>query len=183
MLLGWLHYDNSNDLPPLLLYLNYAENVIKNALAPVLPVFDDGGALLSQRWLLAYSPVIVSTALLCGLVLRRHLSHLQRIALALILVNAVAHFALFRFRLHYLSHAAFCLFVATSPLLGQRQEHSRKKLAVQTLALVVLAGGILSTSSALHRWLLERNGAFETLVIEGVERYGDVAQEVIDEYR
>lgn len=183
MFLGLVHYQDSHDLPQLLQYLNYAENVAKNALAPVLPVFAESGPLLTWQSLLIYLPVIVSTALLFGLAVRRHLSRLQWIALMIILVNAVTHFALFRLRLHYLSHAAFCLFVAGSPLLGNSQGHSRKKLAVKTLAVIALVGGILWTSDMLNAYMLDRNRAFNTLPTEGIKRYGHVVEQVLLRYR
>jgi hypothetical protein len=166
MFLGLVRYEDSENLPPLLLYLNYAENVTKHALAPVLPVFGEFGALLTQQSLLINLPVIMSTALLFGLAVGRHLSRLQWIALMIIAANAVAHFALFRFRLHYLSHAAFCLFVASSPLLTNNQGHSRK-LAAKTLAVIALVGSILWTSNKLDTMMLERNRALNALPTEG----------------
>jgi hypothetical protein len=169
MFLGLVHYQNSDDLPQLLRYLNYAENLIKNALAPVLPVFAEGGATLTGQSLLTYLPVIVSTALLFGLALRRDLTRLQCIALMIIFVNAVAHFAMFRLRLHYLSHAAFCLFVAGSPLLGKSEDRSRRKLAAKALAIIVLVGGILWTSQMLNVYTLARNRTLNALPTPGID--------------
>jgi hypothetical protein len=179
MFFGWQHYDRASELPLFLRYLSFAENILKNALAPILPIFDDGGAVLSPGRLFLYSLLIVPTALLGGLVWQRRITHLQTIALLLLLVNAVPHFALFRVRVHYLSHAAFCIFVASSPLLGE----TRKRATAAALAVLLLAGSVLFTSATLNRWMLERNGAFEALEVEGTERYGDVAQEVLNRYR
>jgi hypothetical protein len=169
MFLGLVHYRDSDELPQLLRYFNYAENLIKNTMAPVLPVFAEGGAVLTRQSLLAHLPVIVSTALLFGLAVKRNLSRLQCIALTIILVNAVAHFPMFRFRLHYLSHAAFCLFIAGSPLLAKSEDHSRRTLAAKALAVVVLVGGILWTSQMLNVYSLTRNRALTAFPTQGID--------------
>ena len=178
MFLGWMRYNSVNELPPALQYVNFVENILKNTLAPVLPVFADGGQLRLGRELLSSAPVILSTVILGWLAARR-LTDLQWIALMIIVTNAVAHFALFRFRLHYLSHAAFCVFIAGSPII----EHARKRQLVQVLAVVVLAGGLLSTSFTLDRWTLLREAEFTLLETQGVARYGHVAQQILDLYR
>jgi hypothetical protein len=182
MFFGLVHYRDSDLLPQVLRYLNYAENVIKNAVAPALPVFTEAGALLTPQSLLVSLPVTVSTALLVGLTAKRNLSHLQRIALMIIVVNSVIHFGLFRFRLHYLSHAALCLFVGSSPLLGNSTSAGRTKLAAKTLAVVALAGGILSTSNRLNDYVVDRNRALKALATGGIERYGHVAEQVLQRY-
>ena len=143
MFFGLLHYQRSDELPSLLRYINYAENVLKNIIAPMLPVFDETGALLSRESLPVFVPVIVSTALLTGMAAARRLSHLQWIALIIIVANAVAHYATFRMRAHYVSHAAFCMFVAGSPLLGRGRSPGVRDLAVKTLGVMALLGGIV----------------------------------------
>jgi hypothetical protein len=182
MFLGAVHYEDSDDLPALFRYLNFGENVVKNVLAPVVPVFAETGSIVSWESLPMALPVIVSTILLFWLAVKRPLSRLQWIALTIIAVNAVAHFALFRYRLHYLSHAAFCLFVASSPELGSHGDRVRT-LAVKILAIVALAGSILWVSHTLGRYALERDRAVDDLRKDGVERYGDVATEVLETYR
>lgn len=183
MFLGLVHYERSSDLPQLLRYLNYGENLVKHLVAPVVPVFEEGGALLSLQSLLTYLPVIVSTALLFGLAVRRPPTHVQLIALAIILVNAVVHLSLFRFRLHYLSHAAFCLFVGTSPLWGNRQDPGGRALAVKMLALIAFVGGTLWTSNVLSAYTQNRNQALSVLRTNGIERYGQVVEQVLVRYR
>jgi hypothetical protein len=184
MFLGRVHYEDSRDLPEVLRYFNYVENVIKNGLAPILPVFAVSGALLTRQSLLTYLPVIVSTALLFALaVSRRHLSRLQWIALIVIPANALTHFALFRFRLHYLSHAAFCLFVASSPLLGNGHGHHGRTLAAKTLAVIALVGSTLWTSSMLNAYTLDRNREVDRLRTDGIQRYGRVVEQVLQRYK
>jgi hypothetical protein len=181
MFLGLVHYEDSGALPPLLRYLNYAENLTKNALAPVLPIFPDGVELLEEQSLLIELPVMMSTALLFGLAVSRHLTRLQRIALIIILVNAVVHFPLFRFRLHYLSHAAFCMFVASSPHFTDSWDHRGKKLAVKVLAVITLVGGILWTTNMLNAHMVERNRELNKLPIE--DSRTDLEEQVLLKYK
>lgn len=183
MFLGLIRYDDSADLPQLLRYLNYAENVVKNAVAPVLPVFDGVGSPLAGRSLLVYLPIVASTALLFGLAARHRLTRLQLMALMIILVNALTHYALYRDRLQYMSHAAFCLFVATSPFLGNTQDNRRTTIVVKALAVILLLGGILWTSHMLDYSMQIRRREFGLLPTEGIERYGRVAEEVLSRYR
>jgi hypothetical protein len=183
MFLGLLHYEDSNDLPQLLRYLNYVENIVKHAFAPVLPVFDDTGALLSGQALSISLPIIVSTAVLCGLAVTRYVSRLQWLALTIILANAVTHYLLFRHRLHYLSHAAFCLFVAGSPLLAHSSRHTHRTLAVKTLAVITLVGSILWTTNMLNRQMGIRMSELRALPTDGIKRYGPVVEQVLLRYR
>jgi len=182
MFLGRVHYADSDDLPGLLRYLNYVENLVKHALAPLLPVFAEGGALLTRQSALRDSPVIVSTVLLFGLAVTRHLSRLQWMALMVIGVNALVHCLLFRIRLHYLSHAALCLFVAGSPFLGNSQGHGGRRLAIKTLAVIVLVGGILRTGDVLNAQLLNRRRALTALDAEG-SQHRQVWEQVLLRYR
>jgi hypothetical protein len=184
MFFGLLEYEDGNALPRHLLYINYAENVIKNALAPVLPVFGERGSLLSWDAFLIYVPVILATVVLFVVAVDRRLSRLQWMALAIILVNAVVHFALFRSRLHYLSHAAFCLFVAGSPWWRSSHDDGCSRLvAAKTFSFILLVGGILWTSHTLDETLADRVRAFEALQSEGVKMYGPVVEEVLLKYR
>jgi hypothetical protein len=184
MFFGLMEYEDGNALPQPLRYINFAENVIKNALAPVLPVFGERGSLLTWSDFLVYLPVVLATVVLFALAWDRRLSRIQWIALAIIALNAVAHFALFRSRLHYLSHAAFCLFVAGSlRWRDDGDEGSRRLMAAKTFAFVLLVGGILWTSRILDETLADRVRAFETLRTDGVERYGPVVEEVLLKYR
>ena len=183
MFFGLLHYQRSDELPSVLRYINYAENVLKNIIAPMLPVFDETGALLSRESLPVFVPVIVSTALLTGIAAARRLSHLQWIALIIIVANAVAHYATFRMRAHYVSHAAFCMFVAGSPLLGRGRSPGVRDLAVKTLGVMALLGGIVLASNMMDRYALAINRALDALPVRGLERYGPVAEEVLQRYR
>ena len=181
LFLGLVRYQRIEELPQLLQYVAYAENIIKNAIAPILPVFAEGGSLLTWQSVLVHVPVIASTALLFGLAARRDLSGLQWIALFIIVANALVHFALFRLRLHYLSHAAVCLFVAGSPGFKNLEVDGGRALAAKVLAVIVLVGAIVSTSYTLNAYLRVRYAALDALPTEGVDGY--VRQQVLQTYK
>jgi len=181
MFLGRLHYEHSADLPSLLRYINYTENVIKNAVAPVLPIFDEGGAVISgQSSSSMYLSIVVSTAVLFGLAVTQRISHLQRLALMVILANAAAHYVLFRIRLHYLSHAAFCLFVAASPLLGRTRGHDRRTLAAKAVSVIALTASILWASNMLSYQSGVRMNNLTALA--SGKRSGPVVEQVLQRY-
>jgi hypothetical protein len=181
VLLGSVHYQDSAELPRLLQLVNYAENVLKNMLAPILPVFAEGGALLDQQYRTVSLIAAVSTGLMFFLAIGRDLTRLQRIALMILAVNAVVHFSLFRMRLHYLSHAAFCLFVAASPRFAARADDDGRRIAVKVLALVVLVCSVVWTNDVLRAYLLERNSALSVLPIEDSRR--DLEEQVVQQYK
>jgi hypothetical protein len=181
MFLGSVHYEDSAELPGLLQFLNYAENVLKNMLAPVLPVFAEGGALLDQQYRTVSLIGALSTGLMCLLAIGRDLTRLQRIALIILVVNAVVHFSLFRMRLHYLSHAAFCLFVAASPRFATPADDDGRRVTVKVLTLVVLVCSIVWTNDVLRAYLLERNRALSALPVQDSRR--DLEEQVVLQYR
>jgi hypothetical protein len=101
----------------------------------------------------------------------------------IILANAVTHYVLFRHRLHYLSHAAFCLFVATSPLLGNtRGRRRRRTLAAEAVAMIALAASILWANSMLSDQLGVRMNKLAALANGGDQRSGPVVDQVLQRY-
>jgi hypothetical protein len=182
MFLGLLHYEHSADLPPLLRYVNYTENVIKNTVAPVLPLFDEGGAVITGPSSSISLPVVVSTAVLFGLAVTQRMSRLQRMAVMIILANAATHYVLFRHRLHYVSHAAFCLFLATSPLLGNTHGPSRRTLVAKAVAVTALAASILWASNMLSYQLGNRMNKLAALANGEDKRSGPVVEQVLQRY-
>lgn len=182
VLLGAIHYQHAEELSPLLRYVSYGENVLKNAMAPLLPIFAEGGALMSRQAVLASLPVIVSTAALFAMTAGRQLTRLQWVAALVILANAVAHYVLFRFRLHYLSHAAFCIFVGSSPIFAAAGGRGKAAVA-RALGIVVLGGSIVWTTYMFDDYRLQRNLALENLKIDGVSKFGPIVEEILDQYR
>jgi hypothetical protein len=148
---GVMHFDNLYLLPKHLQYYAYLENVIKNLIAPIFPVFNWEGGILSISSLISRSPIWFLTLLLVTLTYRK-LSSLQKVALAIIVLNSVIHTSLFRYRTQYLSQLAICIFVASSPLL--LNNNFNRKLIVKIIAISLLLFNIIWVSLYLNSTLL-----------------------------
>ncbi|MCL5994590.1 MAG: hypothetical protein M1546_00855 [Chloroflexi bacterium] len=131
------HYDNWSALPPLLRVIASVENVLKNLLAPVLPVFGNEGNLLPLADLAGTLLIWGPTLGLIVLSISRHLSRIQMYAWLLLALNAVIHFSIFRYRVLYLAQIAICLFIAFSP-----------RISTQRVVLIKLLAGVLLIYSA-----------------------------------
>lgn len=163
MLLGLLRYDNLSSLPIAFQYIGYTENVVKNLLAPVFPIFLGSGGLLTRWNFLLATPIFIPTVLLAGLAASRQPTRIQIMAITAILANAIVHYALFRYRLLYLSQIAFCLFVGSSPLLRYDEGSAGKVAAAKMLAMVLLLFSALWISYALHNYTVGRTLALSDL--------------------
>jgi len=108
-LFGIRHYNFYDDLPANLRTLSLVDNVLKNLIAPFVPLFGVLGQLDFGRKALI---VIIATIALVVLSIKRP-TILQMYCLVIIVLNAVLHFQIFRERSLYLAQIAFCLFVAS----------------------------------------------------------------------
>jgi hypothetical protein len=153
---GVIHIDNLYLLPKYLQYYVYLENVIKNLIAPIFPVFNGEGGILSIRALIRWSPLWSLTLILVALTTRKlsKLSSLQKVALVIIVLNSLIHTSVFRYRTQYLSQLAICIFVASSPLL--LNSTINRKFVVNILAIALLLFNIIGVSRSLNSTLLFR---------------------------
>jgi hypothetical protein len=110
-LFGLYKYEHPAELPGVYRWLYYLDNVAKNVLVLFVPILTNSGALLTGNALRGQAEVLLPTILLSlYLVLgRKRLSDLQVAALAIILLNALIHHALFRYRDLYLAQLGFAL--------------------------------------------------------------------------
>src|SRR5690606_29816115 len=114
-LLATWHYDSAAHLEPGWRLWAAVENVLKNVLALVLPIFDNEGGFQNRAALIRLAPIWIPTALLATVALRRPWSPLQRFAVALIVLNALVHYAAFRHRVQYVAWLGLGVLVAASP--------------------------------------------------------------------
>ena len=153
-LYGVQKYDQLSALPTELRFAAFAENVIKNSVSTVLPVFDNLGSLkplMSPSGLIQIILMSLSALTLFALAFTRKLSLLQKYALVLIALNSLIHFQVFRHRVEYISELAFCLFVASSPVLINSID---RRLIAKSLAVVVLLISIILVNSSMqNQWL------------------------------
>ncbi|MCX6995976.1 MAG: hypothetical protein NTV49_02565 [Kiritimatiellaeota bacterium] len=184
-LFGTLRYADWSQLPKPLRLVALGENVLKNAAAPILPVFSPAGALNLGLPLLLTAPVWCGTLLLCALSAQRKISRPQQCAVAILVLNALVHYALFRFRTQYLSEIAVCLFVAGA---YQLSSDFRRRTAAKVLAAVVLMGNLWSVTRSvddafvaqddeLNRYRLTR-----VMSLYAPRISQDIAQQVSEKY-
>jgi hypothetical protein len=151
-------YENACDLGLPIQSLAYIENVVKNAVAPFAPVFSGEGGV-GVRGLFIWSPLWVPSLLLPGLSVRRHLSSMQMRCLVIIIANAVLHYAVFRYRIHYLSWMAATLFFV----------RARPVRIAASLAVVLLAASIFLVNQQMDDSKLGRQRRLRQYVDHGTE--------------
>jgi hypothetical protein len=153
-LFGVQKYDQLSALPTQLRLAAFAENVIKNSVSVVLPVFDNLGSLkplMSPSGLVQIILMSLSALTLFALAFTRKLSLLQKYALVLVALNSLIHYQVFRHRVEYISELAFCLFVASSPVLLNSID---RRLIAKSLAVVVLLISIMLVNTSMqNQWL------------------------------
>jgi hypothetical protein len=150
LFLGLREYEHISDLPVALRFFALAENVVKNLLAPALPIFGFGGRLLNRNELFLAAPVIIATPLLLGLASGRRLSRFQWVSAMILVASALVHAPLFRDRLQYLSQIAVCLYLAASPHLLGRQITGYSINVTRTAALALMAALVLGGTLWIH---------------------------------
>jgi hypothetical protein len=151
-LLGLVAYSSWADLPAHLKAFALFENVAKNVVAPFLPVFTDPGAFLSPGLLAKLSPIWLPTMALSAMAWRGRLSPMQKAGLAIVLLNAALHVAVFGHRILYLSQLGFSLFLAGSRIPGRRD----RRAAAAALATACLLGSLLWVARDLNVQLRTR---------------------------
>jgi hypothetical protein len=146
VLFGIWPYDDSTDLQGIQRITMLIDNVVKHLVAIGLPVFDYQGELLLHRPLWVQAPLWLSTAGLVILTATLRPSRAQRVAVLVMVANAVIHAAAFRHRGLYVTQLAFVAFVAASTAL----ESQRRRRLMTVLAAVLLA----FSTFRVEQWLV-----------------------------
>lgn len=157
-LFGMKYYSNSNELPMIQKLIAFGDNIFKNLLTTFFPIFGiegeiETGFVNSLISLLFRTPIILFTIGVFTLAVRRKLSLLQKYALAIIFLNSVIHYSVFRYRTQYLSQMAFCLFVAASPAL---MKNPNRKIAIKITAILLLVFSIIWINLQCTSYLVNR---------------------------
>lgn len=145
VLLGVWPYVNSSELSLRQFFVMLIDNPARHVLATVLPVFGAEGENPPLDVLWSMAPLWVPTAALILLAAGRP-SRPQRLAIAIVLLNAISHFALFRTRTMYLSQVGLVLYVATSEMFIS--PHRRRLAAALAIVLVCWNTGIVAPEIA-----------------------------------
>jgi hypothetical protein len=156
---GTTFYADLATLPPAMHVWALFENILKNCAAVFLPIFNWGGGIQAPRDLLWGLLYWLPTLLLALAATRRSLTPIQRLALMVIVANALVHAQVFRYRIHYLSELAFCLFIAASPLMEPAKSwmtrFGRIRLLVGCAGLALLAN-TWQVNQYVHRTWIDK---------------------------
>jgi hypothetical protein len=179
-LFGIVAYDDWRELGPRLRFLALADNVGKNAVAAFLPIFDGVGGLWTPARLLTRLGIWLPTVGLVLLSLRRSPSTVQKLAVLVICINAVLHYAVFRYRVLYVPQLAICLFVAAAPL---SVPSPRRNLVMKLLACTLLITSVVFVGSRLRATLDSRyEKLHSTKLTNIVKRYpGQVDANIVEQ--
>ncbi|HEY8536208.1 MAG TPA: hypothetical protein VIL25_07150 [Vicinamibacterales bacterium] len=149
-LLATWHYDSAAHLARGWHAWAAVENVLKNMAAVALPIFDNEGGFLDRIALIKLAPIWIPTAVLAATALRRPWTSVHRLAFALIVLNAVVHYAAFRHRVEYIAWFGLCLCVAASSGLTT----GRLRLATAAALFCAVLGGLAyGTAFVADGWL------------------------------
>jgi hypothetical protein len=156
---GARFYDDLASLPPATHIWAVFENIFKNCAAVFLPIFNWGGGIQAPRDLLWGLPSWLPILLLTMAATQRPLTAIQRLALIVIVANALVHAQVFRYRIHYLSEFAFCLFVVASPLMEPAKSWmtpiGRNRLLLGCAGLALLAN-TWQVNNYVHRTWIDK---------------------------
>jgi hypothetical protein len=141
-LMGSFAYERLSQLPSHWQLVARSENVLKNLMAPWLPIFGGAGQLMSTEKLFENMFVWLPTILLVLLSTNKRfeLSPLQKYSLWIIVLNSLVHFDVFRYRVLYVPQIAVCLFIGASPMLMSKPD---RRVAVKILATILLFSGAM----------------------------------------
>jgi len=176
-LLGMAPYDTLDVADGWLPLLAAIENVLKGLVGIALPVFNRNGGVYHPVELLLTAPLWLGTLLLVAFACGLRGNRWQWIALLLVALNAVVHYALFRHRNMYLGQMALVLFVGASPRWdgGIGQQRMRRLMGV-ALGLVLIAATLWTRQEiSFQAWRRAQRlpglDANNPIVAQAMERY------------
>lgn len=184
---GVTPYDDWSMLPRHLQIIALIENAVKNVLASFLPIFNQPGGL-EVRWVFGVEGMLiwVPTLLLFIMACTRKLSLLQKYSIVIILLNSLIHYQVFRYRVHYISEIAFCLFVGASPVW---KELMSRKVVAKALAAILMISSLIAVHTYLDRQLhfreTELNKNELTTILERYPEKVDreVVRKIVERYK
>lgn len=185
-ILGYRYYQNSAELAGFSRFLAPVENVIKNFIAVFLPVFDGQGKISLIGTLSNTAVLAFSTILLTVLAWKKKMGLYQKVGIALIILNALVHFQVFRYRTLYLAQVGWVIFLAASPGLvsaSRRTVFALLVSAVLALWNIHIIGEDL-TYMILDRVQIIQSPDFRESILASSNRIDpEVVSRIIEKYR
>lgn len=147
VLLGIWPYVDSSQLSLRQFAMMLIDNPARHVAATILPVFGPEGENPSVLDLWSTAPIWMATLGVFLLALGRP-NRPQWVAMIIVALNAVNHYALFRTRTMYLSQLGFAMFVATSPAMATPW---RRRMAT-----LLLLGLLLWNATAIRQEMTDQ---------------------------
>ena len=186
-LFGVNYYENSSILTGASRILVKADNVLKNMIAIFLPIFNGQGRIsLAGAWTNSLV-LVVTTVCLSLLAFSKKMGVYQKLGLALIVLNALVHFQVFRYRILYLGQIGFCIFLASSIKFSMDQKG--KKLLALCIAAVLIFWNMHIIGEDMHYMIQDRietiqDFGFEESILASSNRIDpEVVSRIIGKYR
>ena len=185
-LFGFRYYENSGLLSRSDFLIAKLENIIKNTVAIFIPLFDGQGKI-SLIGTMSNSVILISTTLiLIILALSRKLTAYQKVGLLIIILNALVHFQVFRYRTLFLGQMGLAIFLAASPVFNEK--HSLSSAAALAAALLFFWSMHIIGEDLTYQYLarldLLRGSSFENDILASSSRIDpDIVRQVITKYR
>jgi hypothetical protein len=190
-LFGLWPYSLGSALAGHLRQLALLDNVVKNIVEPLLPIYNEGGGFAfrfdSFGAAIGVGIGALATVLLVAPAMRARLTSLQVDCLCVIVFNAAIHNAIFRYRDLYIAQIAVCVFIACNPLLlgGSR----RRAIALATACVLLLVSVVRVSNYVMAQYLwryneLNHHGLALTLnTFHGKRVDRKLAQLIVKKYR
>lgn len=176
-LLGIWRYESLNALSLHVQVWCYLENSLKQIIAVFFPIFGGMGSLHIYLSRIRFAPILLSTAVLTVLSFGRwtEISRARRLALLVIIVNCLIHFAVFRYRNLYVAQFAFAFFVGTSPYLLTPYVHDdankqrRKSLWIAVVVVLLVGSSWMVARECLSR-AVRRQDRLDAMHLMGLQQ-------------
>ncbi len=143
-LFGWISYPDNVRFPFLLQVLVYADNVLKNIGANILIVFGPEGGFLP--WMDAQARIIMIASMslvFIAAITRRKVGTFGKAALIIVVLNAIIHFQLFRYRALYIGFEAVMLFIGASYVSSSWIKHKGSLTVISILLAVCIGSNVV----------------------------------------
>ncbi len=189
-LFGWVSYPDNARFPFLIQVLVYTDNILKNIGANVLLIFGPEGGFLSWADARVRIVMIISIFLVFGVTYaRRKNGAFGKAALIIVIVNAIIHFQLFRYRALYIGFETIMLFIGASYANSSWVKQKASLLLISFLLVLSVGSNVYYVQDHLLNQSFKRSREMNryelTNVIaeRGSQLSPDILHQVLDQYK
>lgn len=183
-LFGITPYQDINQFPLILKFVAYLDNIIRNLLSPLLPLFGQQGELLNSSAIMERVWMILALILLFVFALKnRNGNRLGKIALIILVLNSLVHFQLYRYRTLYIGFEALILFIGNSFTQFTWKQNYRIILTALACLAVLIWMNTTYTGTLIDNQYFKRSQEINKFELTNViaERGDNVSADIIKE--